>query len=195
MEFCECKRKKERKNGIFLCPDCDISKHVIEDKVIWERNSNNNISKLRNDSSFQFDKDQFYLKKEIWQELNLSNQGGIRFNKDKNLLVIFMDAPELYRKPNHGNNIYHDTFDNETGLYQYTGAGQSGPQTLDRENGWLVNAEQNNTSIHFFRQFHVDQKHQYIGQVQVEKIISSHQPDYTGEKRMVYVFYLKPMIK
>ena len=194
MEFCECKRKKEKKDGVLLCPVCDVSKPIIEeDKVIWERNPNDEIPEPHYDSSFTFDKDQFYLKKEVWQKLNLSNQGGIRFNKDKNLLVIFMDAPELYRKPSQGSNIYQDTYDKTTGLYQYTGAGQKGPQTLNKENGWLANAEQNDTTIYFFRQFHVEQKHQYIGQVYVEKIITSWQPDNTGKRRRVFVFYLRSM--
>ncbi len=196
LEFCECSRKKERKNNVFLCPVCDIPKQIIkEDKILWERDSKDNDLEPNLDTAFLLDKDQFYLKKEVWQKLNLSNQGGIRFNKNENFLVIFMDAPELYRKPSQGSNIYHDTFDNETGLYRYTGAGQTGPQTLDRENGWLVNAEQNYTQIHFFRQFHIDQKHQYIGQVQVEKIISSEQPDSTGVRRSVFIFYLRPITK
>lgn len=104
-----------------------------------------------------------------------------------------MDAPELYRKSSQGSNIYQDTFDEKTGLYQYTGAGQEGHQTLDKENGWLYNAEQNNRPIYFFRQFSVDNRHQYIGQVQVEKIISSTQSDYKGDRRKVYMFYLRPI--
>lgn len=196
LEFCDCGTKKVKTKEGHLCPKCDIKESVLEDdKIIWERNQENKILNSSLESIFPFDKDQFYSKKEVWQELGLSNQGGIRFNKDNNLLAIFMDAPELYRKQSQGSNIYHDTYDETTGLYQYTGAGQIGPQTLDRENGWLVNAEQNNTQIHFFRQFHVDQKHQYLGQVQVEKIISSIQPDNKGENRRVYIFYLKLITK
>jgi len=196
LEFCECETKKIKTQEGYLCPKCDITEQVKEeDIIIWERNQEELVLNSNSQISFPFEKNEFYSKKEVWQELNLSNQGGIRFNKDENWLVIFMDAPELYRKQSQGSNIYHDTYDETTGLYQYTGAGQTGPQTLDRENGWLVNAEQNNTQIHFFRQFHVDQKHQYVGQVQVEKIISSTQPDNTGKNRRVYIFYLKPIIK
>ncbi len=189
MVFCQC--GKWKKSGHDLCSNCDKSKPVIEDKIIWERETKS-TKNIIIDESLSFEKNQFYTKKEVWQEAGVSNQGGIRLNKDGNFLIVFMDAPELYRKPSSGSNIYHDTFDDKTGLYHYTGAGQKKDQTLDKENGWLANAEQNNRSIHFFRQFNVGKKHQYIGQVQVEKIISSEQPDNTGKPRRVYIFFLRP---
>ncbi len=195
MEFCKCETKKEKIRGELLCPKCNVTKSDIpEDEIIWERNSDLNNSNIEIDSTFPFEREQFYSKKEVWQQSSLSNQGGIRYNKNKNFLVVFMDAPELYRKQSQGSNIYHDTFNDETGLYQYTGAGQIGPQTFDKENGWLKNSEANNTPIHFFRQFSVGNKHQYIGQVQVEKIIKSMQPDNKSQTRRVYIFFLLPII-
>lgn len=194
MRFCQCKSRLIKTKEGFSCPKCDVSESIIEnDKTVWERETTNIITDSSSEQLFPFEKDQHYAKKEIWQKLHLSNQGGIRLNKDENFLVVFMDAPELYQRTSQGSNIYHDTFDKNTGLYQYTGAGQKRNQTLNKENGWLKNAEQNNTKIHFFRQFNIGKKHQYIGQVQVEKIISSIQPDSTGKNRLVYIFYLRPI--
>ena len=194
MVLCQCGKWKVRTKKGLSCPKCDVSETIIEkDEIIWEREIKNSTENLRFDESFPFEKKQFYTKKVVWQKLHVSNQGGIRLNSSENFLVVFMDAPELYHKSSQGSNIYQDTFDEKTGLYQYTGAGQEGHQTLDKENGWLYNAEQNNRPIHFFRQFSVDNRHQYIGQVQVEKIISSTQPDNKGDLRKVYVFYLRPI--
>jgi len=105
-------------------------------------------------------------------------------------MVLFMSA----HKPNAPeNNPYQDRYDEDEGLYHYTGKGKKGNQTLEGINGRLANSNVNDRDIHFFRQHEVGDPHQYVGLVKLEKVISTTQPDENGRNRRVYEFLLKPI--
>ena len=48
-------------------------------------------------------------------------------------------------------NIYHDRYDQESGLIYYTGKGQVGEQTLGGVNGRIANAKQNGDDNSFIQ--------------------------------------------
>ena len=68
----------------------------------------------------------FYDKKEVSKELGIGASGGIRPNKRKNIVVLFFDSHPIRKVTDYGRNIYQDYFDEQTGLYYYTGQGQKG---------------------------------------------------------------------
>ena len=138
--------------------------------------------------NFPFEKDHYYLQKDIRTKLECGMMTGINYNKEGEFLVVFMNAHELKK---HTNNPYLDRYDAQTKLYHYTGRGMKGDQTLTGANERLANSNVNKTDIHFFRQLNVGNKHQYVGRVKLEKIIDNIQPDEFGRNRKVYEFLLK----
>jgi len=138
-------------------------------------------------STINFEPNGFYPKKQIWKAFGVSNRGGIRINKRKNLLVLFFDA-------SHHSNIYDDYFDHSKGLFHFTGSGQKGNQTLaSKGNYWLHNAKKNDTKIHFFWQHDLGLIHQYVGEVEVVATSKETQPDANQKPREVYIFWLRPI--
>ncbi len=168
--------------------------HVVDEKPLKQllNNANKKWKTKLEYTKIPFEVNEFYQKRDIWKKLKVGAQGGIRPNKSKNFVVIFLDAPTPNPKPGQAHNIYQDRFDFRTGLFHYTGAGQKGSQTLQGQNSWLVNANRKGSIIHFFRQYNFGGKHQYVGEVTVEKILTEKQPDTYGKNRKVYVFLLKP---
>lgn len=142
---------------------------------------------------FPFLINSFYEKKQIWRPLGIAGQGGIRPNKRLNFVVVFFDTPELKPIPGRSHNIYADFYDTTTGLYRYTGEGQKGDQKLAKGNLWLVNAKKNGTRIHFFEQHSPGGLHEYLGEVDVESHGTEIQKDVYGNKRTVFVFWLRPV--
>jgi len=194
MKFCDkCDSKLLKTNEGLKCPKCDNYSPVKQNTYratdpippTWE--------KFSGDGSFPFIPGQLYPKKEIWQTLEVSNMGGIRYNSLKNFLVIFLDAHEPLPKFKVTNNIYQDKYDKETGVYHYTGAGQVGDQTLTGRNYRLEKSKENNTKIHLFVQESFNGKHRYVGEVEVVKKTKEEQADRYGSKRNVYVFWLRPI--
>ena len=95
----------------------------------------------------------------------------------------------------YGRNIYQDYFDEQTGLYYYTGQGQKGDQSLSTVgNKWLHNSKSDdNIKVFLFRQYHPFGKHEFIGQVKVSDYYEQSQVDAVGKKRTVIIFILKPV--
>lgn len=182
MQFCgKCDTKLTRTDNGLKCPRCEPEQIIIKKE----------FEKKNPSGEFPFELNQYYVQKEIRQTLGCNNMSGINFNKAGNFLVVFMNAHSA-AKPGQQNNVYFDHYNNETGLYHYVGRGKIGNQNLRGVNGRLAYSKQNNTKIHFFRQYNFGASHKYVGEVTVEKIIEDRQPDKNGKDRMVYVFLLKP---
>ena len=165
------------------CPQCD--KEELE-KII-EMSEKQKKATIYNEINFPFEKEQYYLQKDVRKKLGCGLMAGINYNKNGNFLVIFMNAHD----PRSQNNPYIDRFDSQTGLYHYTGKGKKGNQTLTGTNEHLANSSKNNIDIHFFEQQNVGSNHKYVGLVKLEKIIQNIQPDEWGQNRKVYEFLLR----
>lgn len=157
------------------------------------------FSKYQNPNEFPFQVGEFYIQKDITEKLKLSFSGGIRPSDKNKLIVVFMNAHDpkstVIDDPFGRVNIYHDFYDHSTGLYHYTGAGQLGNQKLSGRNLSVVKAKEMNRKIHFFRQYGVGLKHQYIGEVEVVDRDTEIQKDAKNKNRKVIIFYLKPKSK
>lgn len=167
------------------CSQCDKE----ELRNIIEMSEKQKRATIYNDMNFPFEKGQYYLQKDVREKFGCSLMTGINYNKNRNFLVIFMNAHD----PRSQNNPYIDRFDSETGLYHYTGKGKKGNQTLTGANERLANSVKNNTDIHFFEQRNVGSNHMYVGLVKLEKIIQNIQPDEWGQNRKVYEFLLRKL--
>jgi len=168
------------------CPQCD-KQSLQQIKEISEKEKK---SVIYNDINFPFEKGQYYLQKDVREKLGCGIMFGINYNKEGNFLVIFMNAHDLKSQQN---NPYIDRYDPETGLYHYTGRGKKGDQTLSGSNERIVNSNENNTDIHFFKQQNVGSNHQYVGLVKYEDYIKTTQPDEWGNDRKVFEFLLRPI--
>lgn len=128
------------------------------------------------------------MQKEVRAAFGFGLMAGINYNEEGNFMVLFMNAhnPSTPR-----NNPYLDRYDDEEGLYHYTGKGKKGNQSLTGVNARLANSKLNGRDIHLFRQHSVGESHQYMGLVKLEKVISNIQPDENGRNRRVYEFLLK----
>lgn len=139
---------------------------------------------------------EFYDQTTIRKKLSLGLSGGIRPSMKNKLVAVFMNAHEpkpLRSEDKFGRvNVYHDYYDHATGLYHYTGAGQIGDQKITSTNRSLADAKLNERKIHFFRQYNVGSKHQYVGEVEVVGRGIARQKDLEGKDREVIVFYLRP---
>lgn len=156
---------------------------------------NNSHSKNKTTSEDEeLELNQFYKKQDISKKFEIGAFGGIRVNAKKNLVVVFIDAVDLRKTKDHGRNIYHDYYDENSDLYFYTGQGQIGDQNLlKRGNKWLYDSISNsNINVHLFRQYHQGGKHEYLGLVNVISHKQELQQDANGTARKVIIFTLKP---
>lgn len=187
MKFCDiCDSKLIKTPKGDKCPKCD--KQELEDfnKMLEQERK----ATIYNDINFPFEKNQYYLQKDVRTKLGLSLMAGINYNVNGNYLVLFMNAHDLKTQKN---NPYIDRYDPQTGLYHYTGKGKKGDQTLTGVNEHLASSNNNNTDIHFFQQQNIGSNHKYIGLLKLEKTIQNIQPDEHGRNRKVYEFVLKPI--
>ena len=176
-----------KKKNQELCSKCDKDKLIA---IKEESKKENKIYPESNYDDFQFIKNQFYKAPLVRKRFGLGLMTGINYVSGKNLIIIFMSAPDPKASQN---NPYHDHFDSKTGLYHYTGKGLQGDQTLTGENLILYESNQTNTPIHFFRQYHKGEPHEYIGKVILEKTTTAIQPDKNSQNRKVYEFLLRPI--
>ena len=142
----------------------------------------------------------FYKRDDIRKKLQLSNMGGIRVGRKQNIIVLFWNPKEektlkKYDDTKNASNIYHDYYDQQTGLYNYTGAGQSGDQELSRVNKSLAESKENNIPVYLFRQYIPKENLEFLGQVELTTIKKSRQPDENDIMRNVFIFELKPIGK
>ena len=165
------------------CPKCNKEELETFEKVQEQERK----EAIYNKMNFPFEKEQYYLQKDVRSKLGLDPMAGINYNKKGQFLVLFMNAHDLKSK----NNPYLNTFDPQTGLYHYIGRGRKGDQTLTGVNERLASSNNNNTAIHFFHQQNTESNHKYIGLMKLEKTIQNTQPDEWGKDRKVYEFLLK----
>ncbi len=144
-------------------------------------------------SQFPFNINGFYEKKKIWRHLGVAGQGGIRPNKRLSFVVVFSDFPKSKPVPGRSHNIYADFYDRTSGLYRYTGEGQTGDQKLARGNLWLAEANRNATELHFFKQHTLGGLHEYLGEVEVVSYGTEIQKDQFGRNRTVFIFWLRTL--
>jgi len=81
--------------------------------------------------------------------------------------------------------------DEELKLYHYIGRGRDGDQTLTGANRRLEKSSEKNINIHFFRQFHINSNHQYIGKVKHVRTIPNTQTDKHGQTSRIFEFLLR----
>ena len=188
MKFCpKCDSVITKKKNEEYCSKCD--KETLE-KI---KEDSKKETKLYSDSAyedFKFEKNQSYKAPMVRKRFGLGLMTGINYVSEGNFLIIFMSAPDPKASQN---NPYHDRFDSETGLYHYTGRGLKGDQKLTGANQILYESNETNTVIHFFRQYHKGEPHEYMGKVKLEKTISSIQPDKHSKNRKVFEFLLRPI--
>jgi len=139
---------------------------------------------------------EFYDQTTIRKKLSLGLSGGIRPSTKNNLIAVFMNAHDPSPLPSGDQfgrvNVYQDYYNHATGLYHYTGAGPIGNQKLTNRNLSLANAKESKRKIHFFRQYNVGSKHQYVGEVEVIGRGTARQKDLESKDREVIIFYLRP---
>lgn len=134
----------------------------------------------------------YYKKDSIWPKFGVGARGGIRFNKSKNLIVIFIDTKPQKPIDDAGRNIYEDGYDSKKKLFRYTGQGQEGNQEFTRGNKWLLESKEKKSEIHLFQQESPEKSHKYIGKVRVESYNFERQKDRNGRERDVVIFWLRP---
>jgi len=182
MKFCPiCNSKLFQTIDGFKCTKCDNynpnEKKIVSKKIYSD------------DESFPYVKNEYYIQKEIRNRLGLGLMTGINLKKELHMIVLFRNAHIL--KPNQ-TNIYLDRYDEETGIYRYVGRGLIGDQSISGANGYLKYSNDHDYTVHLFWQQNKNSKHQYVGKVSVEDVISERQPDKNGKIRDVFVFLLKP---
>jgi hypothetical protein len=186
-----------------FCPECNSIIVKKKNNEFCSKCDKESLEKIKEDSkkgidlypdsaydNFQFLKNQNYQAPLVRKKFGLGLMTGINYVREENFLIIFMSAPDLKK---HQNNPYHDYFDSETGLYHYTGKGLEGNQTLTGVNQIVNESNETNTIIHFFRQYHKGQPHQYIGKMKLEKTKEVIQPDKHSQNRKVFEFLLRPI--
>lgn len=183
LEFCDkCDSVLARTKAGKMCQTCD--RDLIENL----KGTENIPAGFVNSGEFPYEKNQYYSQKDVRKNLRFNKMDGINYKAKGNFIVIFMSASDP-KKAKY--NPYHDRYDPETGLYHYTGRGKYGDQTLTGANGHLAGSNENNITIHVFKQQNINSDHQYIGIVRLESILQNIQPDANGQNRKVYVFLLK----
>jgi hypothetical protein len=110
----------------------------------------------------------------------VSNMGGIRVNKRRNLIVLVS---------NNTDQTYRDEW--RDGNLHFVGMGSVGPQKLGRQNRTLADSTRRDYTVHLFE---VSRKGQYTyaGEVELaDEPYMSDQPDARAEDRFVWVFPLR----
>ncbi|MGX1884437.1 hypothetical protein [Streptomyces sp. NPDC055287] len=128
-------------------------------------------------------------------------QGGIIPSKTTNSILLFTDHDSAQH---YG---YQDGWlaeEDETGpVFEYTGEGSSGDQTLKRMNGSILRHVEQGRALHLFvaagRVAGSGTKvHRYVGEFMIDgddPFTVRRAPDARGETRWVYVFRLRPMVE
>lgn len=97
-----------------------------------------------------------YSNAQIMEIFRVSNSGGIRFSTKTRSLVIF----SFHQSVNQKDVPYQDSWEKDT--LHYTGQGKEGDQELTRNNKKIVEANQDNITIHLFESF-VSREYIYRG--------------------------------
>ena len=141
----------------------------------------------------------FYKREEIRKKLQLGQMGGIRIGTKQNLIALFWnskDEKHQTQKSDVGRiSIYHNFYDQRTGLYNYTGEGRHGDQKLSKGNKALAKSNENNVPVYLFRQYIPKENLEFLGQVELTSIKKSRQTDEKDLMRDVFIFQLKPVGK
>ncbi len=112
-----------------------------------------------------------------------SPQGGMRRSKKTKTLVLTTDCVK---------GIYHDRWID--GVLHYTGMGQVGDQDINyRQNKTLLHAKEEGIGVFLFKVM-VTGRYTYCGKVElVDKPYSEMQLDMEGNRRLVWIFPIKPV--
>jgi hypothetical protein len=164
------------------CKRCDDISQIPKNGI-----NKSKIGILSNDE-FPFEKNQRYVQKDIRKTLNCHRQYGISYNKEYNFFVLIRNAHKHI--PNQ-DNVYHDRYDPDSGLYYYIGMGTTGHQKLTGNNLALLKSKENNQKVHLFWEKINGSDHYYIGEVQIEDVKSESQKGKGKEDRDVIVYTLK----
>lgn len=118
---------------------------------------------------------------DIERHFSVSNQGGMRFNKKSNTLVLISNA---YAGP------YRDRW--KEGVLHYTGMGRLGDQGIGfMQNKTLAESRKSGVCIHLFEAC-VEKEYTYLGQVELfGNPYQDEQADSEGKQRKVWVFPLR----
>ena len=111
---------------------------------------------------------------------SISTQGGMRYSRTNNALVLICDNTKA---------LYKDAWEN--GIMNYTGMGQKGDQTLSYQNKTLAESRTNGVEVHLF-EVNKPKQYSYSGVVRLAgEPFTEEQPDVEGKKRKVWVFPLE----
>ena len=112
-----------------------------------------------------------------------SNMGGMRRSHATNTLVIVSD----YTK-----GLYHDKWIG--GTLHYTGMGKTGDQDIHRaQNATLAECNRNDVDVHLFEVIDAGE-YIYCGRIElVDTPYTETQPDVNGNKRLVWMFPVRPV--
>lgn len=121
------------------------------------------------------------ISNQVTELFKCSSRGGMRRSLKTNTLVIVTK---------HFNKLYEDRWYDD--VFHYTGMGQKGDQRIDQnQNRTLRDHTDLGVSVHLFEQF-VKGEYHYQGEVYLSADpYQEHQPDVTGNERLVWVFPLK----
>lgn len=125
-----------------------------------------------------------YSNSQIMDIFKVSNSGGIRFSTKTRSLVIFSFHHNVSQK----DVPYQDFWENNT--LHYTGQGKEGNQELTRNNKKIVEAQQDEITIHLFESF-IKGENIYRGIVHLsKKPYQVNELDANHNYRLVYKFPL-----
>lgn len=125
---------------------------------------------------------EIYRRRSLHEEYGGQQQGGISTPADYPMIFLFTgDSGHQYG--------YQDDYEKDSGLFLYTGEGQTGPMQVIRGNRAIVNHQSNGKELHLFKT--ADRGFvRYIGQATYAGHRWQAAPDRTGIPRSVIVFEL-----
>lgn len=128
MRFCiKCDRRLIKTKFDYKCPKCD-SLELSDSSNFKKHKVKPELAPWVPGKPFPFEKNQYYVQKDIRVVLKCSLMHGINYNREGNFLVVFMNVHK--NSPTAQSNPYHDYYDPETKSYHYVARGRKGNQEL-----------------------------------------------------------------
>lgn len=125
---------------------------------------------------------EIYRRRSLHEEYGGQQQGGISTPADYPIIFLFTgESGHQYG--------YQDDYEKDSGLFLYTGEGQTGPMQVIRGNRAIVNHQINGKDLHLFKTAERGFV-QYMGQAIYVGQRRQAAPDRTGNPRSVIVFEL-----
>jgi hypothetical protein len=159
-------------------------------KILFLENSSNGImlKEYVETKSEEIIKGQVLSNDDLIEKFGVGNMGGIRYSKKNDLLTLYSTLSD----------DYSDSLDPKSGLYVYSGEGQTGDQELTRGNKKIVESE---CKMLFFREKYqrpgarkrgaLDNLYEFVGPVNYVKHFWVDENDKEGNLRKSVKFVLE----